>query len=144
MRVNVYAEEMTERVEIISKSIEGNVYTGLRLYLELPVTHKGEQIKGPFMHHPGDDDSSAITFWGKQDLRVVLRKMLAELDEHYENHSDGLAALGKERTYNGDIVAWIRRRAENGPVMVSAKLGSEIADYIELLERKAGVDTYRR
>lgn len=36
------------------------------------------------MHRPGDDDSSAVTFWGKRDLREVLRKALAELDKHYE------------------------------------------------------------
>lgn len=87
MRVNVYAEEMTDRVEIISKEIDGHRFTGLRLYLELPATEivNGEtrQVHGPFMHRPGDDDSSAVTFWGKRDLRVVLRKMLAELDAHY-------------------------------------------------------------
>jgi hypothetical protein len=104
MRVNVYAEEMTERVEIISKEIDGHKFTGLRLYLHLPtsyymspegnvhpITGAGEdhgrfnQLQGPFIHRPGDDDSSAVTFWGKRDLRVVLRKMLAMLDEHYEN-----------------------------------------------------------
>lgn len=90
MRVNIYAEEMTERVAIISKEIEGQTFTGLRLYLELPVTlydaeGNPRQASGPFMHHPGDDDSAAITFWGKRDLRVVLRKMLAELDAHYAN-----------------------------------------------------------
>lgn len=90
MRVNIYAEEMTERVQIITKTIEGQEFTGLRLYLELPVTVPGlpgsdpDQLKGPFMHGPGDDDSAAVTFWGKKDLRVVLRKMLAELDKHYE------------------------------------------------------------
>lgn len=84
MRVNVYAEEMTERVEIISKEIDGHTFTGLRLYLELPATGPdGTQHQGPFMHRPGDDDSAAITFWGKRDLRLVLRKMLAELDAHY-------------------------------------------------------------
>lgn len=106
MRVNVYAEEMTERIEIISKTIEGQEFTGLRLYLELPTSlPKGvwlygptpqvnegyfeppndetRNVKGPFMHRPGDDDSAAITFWGKRDLREVLRKMLAKLDEHY-------------------------------------------------------------
>jgi len=83
MRVNVYAEEMTDRVEIISKEIYGQTFTGLRLYLELPATVNGEQHQGPFMHRPGDDDSSAVTFWGKKDLRGVLRKMLAMLDEHY-------------------------------------------------------------
>jgi len=90
MRVNVYAEEMTDRVEIISKEIEGQKFTGLRLYLELPVTlpeemqSAGRHVRGPFLHTPGDDDSAAVTFWGKRDLRVVLRKMLALLDAHYE------------------------------------------------------------
>ncbi len=84
MRVNVYAEEMTDRVELFSKEIEGHVFTGLRLYLHLPVTlPTGVQAQGPFMHRPGDDDSAAVTFWGKRDLRPVLRKMLAMLDAHY-------------------------------------------------------------
>lgn len=86
MRVNIYAEEMTERIEIIGKEIDGHTFTGLRLYLELPVTlPSGENFAGPFMHRPGDDDSAAITFWGKRDMRVVLRKMLAALDEHYKD-----------------------------------------------------------
>lgn len=107
MRVNIYAEEMTDRVEIIEKEIDGNKFTALRFYLELPVTVGGPpanphhrsvegprifgstcgepaQVAGSFIHRPGDDDSSAVTFWGKQDLRVVLRKALALLDEHYE------------------------------------------------------------
>ena len=36
------------------------------------------------MHREGDDDSSAVTFWGKRDFRDVLRKALAMLDAHYE------------------------------------------------------------
>ena len=83
MRVNVYAEEMTDRIEIISKEIEGYQFTGLRIYPELPATVGGKQYQGPFMHRPGDDDSSAVTFWGKRDLREVLRKALAHLDAHY-------------------------------------------------------------
>lgn len=100
MRVNVYAEEMTDRVEIISKTIDGQEFTGLRLYLELPASYvardaggrqpatvgdtvQAVQYKAPFIHRPGDDDSAAVTFWGKRDLREVLRKMLAELDAHY-------------------------------------------------------------
>lgn len=101
MRVNIYAEEMTERIEIISKEIEGEgKFTGLRFYLELPVTvnkiitrtglqgnvtkeEKTEQVQGPFKHHPNDDDSAAVTFWGKQDLRKVLTIALAKLDEYY-------------------------------------------------------------
>ena len=83
MRVNIYAEEMTERVEIISKETDGHTFTGLRLYLYLPVTVGGEQQQGPFMHRDGDDDSAAITFWGKRDLRKVLAVMKSKLDEHY-------------------------------------------------------------
>lgn len=107
MRVNVYAEEMTDRIEIIAKEIEGQSFTGLRLYLYLPVSGAivgshprpgdteqvesdnapmgvgAQQVRGPFVHRPGDDDSAAVTFWGKRDLRLVLRKMLAALDAHY-------------------------------------------------------------
>lgn len=83
MRVNVYAEEMTDRIEIITKVIDGHAFTGLRLYLELPATVGGREYRGPFLHHPGDDDSSAVTFWGKSDLRLTIRKALALLDEYY-------------------------------------------------------------
>lgn len=123
MRVNVYAEEMTERIEIISKEIEGQQFTGLRLYLELPVTvgggrdgtARGEhrsvdgsekvfppingepaQVAGPFIHRPGDDDSAAITFWGKQDLRKVLKKMLKQLDTHYAKRAKAKAKKSKK------------------------------------------------
>jgi hypothetical protein len=97
MRVNVYAEEMTDRIEIIGKEIDGHTLTGLRFYLELPVTlpenwvsptapdgvQPSRHVRGPFLRRPGDDDSSAVTFWGKRDLREVLKKALAALDEHY-------------------------------------------------------------
>lgn len=105
MRVNVYAEEMTNRIEIISKEIEGQRFTGLRFYLELPAsfvpnplppdggdnerpatvgdTVQARHYQAPFIHRPGDDDSAAVTFWGKRDLRQVLRQALQQLDEHY-------------------------------------------------------------
>lgn len=85
MRVNIYAEEMPDepRLEIIEKEIDGHKFTALRIYLELPATVDGKQYQGPFMHRPGDDDSSAVTFWGKRDLRVTLRRALDLLDQHY-------------------------------------------------------------
>ena len=110
MRVNVYSEEMTDRIEIIAKEVEGQQFTGLRFYLELPVTVGGgakgtprgshrsvegsrevfppitgeaAQVAGPFMHGPDDDDSAAVTFWGKRDLRAMLRQALDMLDAHY-------------------------------------------------------------
>ena len=81
MRVNIYAEEMTDRVEIIHKGD----FTGVRFWLELPVTDPHDpnhQIQGKFMHHPGDDDSAAVTFWGKAKLKVALRKALGLLENH--------------------------------------------------------------
>jgi len=90
MRVNVYAEEMTDRIELTTKEIDGQIFTGLRFYLYLPVTLKehprgggGREVRGPFIHRPGDDDSAAITFWGKEDLRTILRKAIELLDHHY-------------------------------------------------------------
>lgn len=98
MRVNVYAEEMTDRLEIIEKTTADGTFTGLRFYLELPCTLRLQpagrgstvpgdtatwNVRGPFIHRPGDDDSAAVTFWGKRDLRALLQKALATLDAHY-------------------------------------------------------------
>lgn len=104
MRVNVYAEEMTDRIEIIEKEIDGHKFTALRFYLELPATHPvtGENVQGPFIHRPGDDDSAAVTFWGKKDLRAVLRKALAMLDEHYA-----------KRPSFPETIDWIKERLPN-------------------------------
>lgn len=104
MRVNVYAEELTDRIEIITKKIGDQEFTALRFYLALPasvhrnldgslhpatVTDKDQalNVKAPFIHHPGDDDSAAVTFWGKRDLRVLLREALAQLDAHYASRN---------------------------------------------------------
>jgi len=78
MRVNVYAEEMTNKVEIVRKGD----FTGVRFYLELPATVNGNQYQGPFIHRAGDDDSSAITFWGKRKLRDMLNSALTLLNEN--------------------------------------------------------------
>lgn len=81
MRVNVYAEEITHRVEIISKEVEGQTFTGVRFYLELPASFiEGESRVEDIYEHL---DSAAITFWGKTDLRVLLTKALHLLDRHY-------------------------------------------------------------
>jgi hypothetical protein len=84
MRVNVYAEEMTARVELVNKvNADGQVFTGVRFYLELPVTVDGKNLSGPFIHRPGDDDSSAVTFWGKKNLRRALVEAVNLIDNHY-------------------------------------------------------------
>lgn len=118
MRINVYAEEMTDRVEIVSKKIDGQEFTGLRIYLELPVTiggngnHRSDegpmvyepvngqaaQVSGPFLRRPGDDDSSAVTFWVKQDqdMRVWITKALWLLDKHYAQEAAMQEFHGKD------------------------------------------------
>jgi hypothetical protein len=81
VRVNVYAEEITGRVEIV-RGEAGR--TGIRFFLELPVTMAdGTQVRGSFAHRPGDDDTSAVTFWDVNDLRPMLRNAIAALDAHY-------------------------------------------------------------
>lgn len=104
MRVNIYAEEMTDRVELFEKEIGGQTFRAVRFYLALPTSYytaptgeprpmqgngKGflpegiQQLQGPFIHHPGDDDSAAVTFWGKRDLRKVLQQAIDLLDARY-------------------------------------------------------------
>ncbi len=92
---------------LIEKKIDGQTFTGIRFFLELPVTmkpyHGGDdkavQVQGPFIHHPGDDDSSAVTFWGKKDLRDLLAKAIDILDAHYGNDVSFLesAATGAKK-----------------------------------------------
>jgi len=59
MRINVYAEELTDEVELVTKKVVDDkfgerTFYGVRVYLASPnVLHDD----------PEDDDRSAITFW---------------------------------------------------------------------------------
>ena len=111
MRVNVYAEEMTDRVELIRKTIDGNEFTAVRFYLELPCTigKNGDTVRGPFIHRPGDDDSSAVTFWGKKDLRKMLQHAIDLLDEHYARAGKsmtGCQLIAEERLRQVTTEGW--------------------------------------
>lgn len=61
MRINVYAEELTDEVELVTKHVDDaefgpRTFYGLRFYLKSP----------PELHHSEDDDDrSAITLWVK-------------------------------------------------------------------------------
>jgi hypothetical protein len=59
MRVNVYAEEITERCKLVEAHVKetGATFYGIRFYLK---THA--DMLPP--RHP-DDDSSGVTFWVK-------------------------------------------------------------------------------
>jgi hypothetical protein len=47
VRVNIYAEEMTDQVEITSKIVDGHTFTGVRFYLHLPVTLIANKDQAP-------------------------------------------------------------------------------------------------
>jgi hypothetical protein len=55
VRINVYAEELTDEVEVVKKTIEdGREFLAVRLYLR----------SAKELHNtPNDDDRTAITFW---------------------------------------------------------------------------------
>lgn len=74
MRINVYSQELTKEVSLISKPADtGIVYHGVRMMLASP----------EILHHTADDDDrSAITFWipnaksfTPSDLAKVFRDM---------------------------------------------------------------------
>jgi hypothetical protein len=79
VRMNVYSQELTKEVALVSKTADtGITYYGARMMLASP----------EILHHTTeDDDRSAITFWlpnaksfTKNDLADVFRHM-AELIE---------------------------------------------------------------
>lgn len=94
MRVNVYAEEITDKVELITKEVEGKEFTAVRFYLELPVTlpeytdwsipGMGKNVRGPFIHRPGDNDSAAVTFWGKVAAYHQFKQAIKLIEDHFE------------------------------------------------------------
>jgi hypothetical protein len=74
MRINVYSQELTKVIELVSKTADtGITYFGVRMYLASP----------DILHHTEDDnDQSAITFWlpnnktfSKDDLAEVFSAM---------------------------------------------------------------------
>ena len=80
MRINIYSQELTKEVTVVSKKAAdtGITYHGVRLYLHSP----------DLLHHTKeDDDRSAITFWVPHaesfipaDLAQVFREMASEVE----------------------------------------------------------------
>lgn len=73
MRINIYEEELTDEVDIVSTTASntGITYYGTRFYLK----------SAPELHHtPEDDDRSAVTFWfGDRELCDTFAKRCARL-----------------------------------------------------------------
>jgi hypothetical protein len=68
MRVNVYAEELTEDVEIVTKRSGDKLFYGLRFHSAMH-----QHLMPPLNR---DDDTSGVTFWSDDmdRLRALLRR----------------------------------------------------------------------
>jgi hypothetical protein len=95
MRINVYDEEQTGRIEVVENTVRGEQFVGLRFFLELPVTTPHGNIQGPFAPNPVSEETAAVTFWNRKDLRPMLRHALALLDQ-YHGEVEPLAKLRDE------------------------------------------------
>ena len=86
MRINIYAEEITDETEIVIKTVNQEQFYGIRLFLASPKElHYGTS----------DDDRSAITLWvpwtkekGHQPAKVLraLEEMLESLTSFAKLH----------------------------------------------------------
>lgn len=89
MRINVYAEELTDEVELVSTTINDDEF-GVRTFYGVRMFLKSH----PDLHHSAeDDDRTAITFWTKQEdaelLFKLLRHMTYKTDDIITTVSDG-------------------------------------------------------
>ncbi len=80
MRINVYSEELTDRVELKPKRAEntGAMFYGLHFFLRSP-----EEL-----HHSGkDDDTSAVILWcdNPEKLLSLLSKAAQEVQRFIES-----------------------------------------------------------
>jgi hypothetical protein len=69
--MNIYSQELTRDIELVTKEAEGITYYGVRVYLKSPEA----------LHHtPEDDDRSAVTFWCSDDFpREALEALFARM-----------------------------------------------------------------
>lgn len=79
MRINVYSQELTDEVLMISKESNTTVtYHAAQLIL-----HSSEKLH----HPPQDDDRSAVTFWlpKSQDRREEMAKAFEKMAAIFRN-----------------------------------------------------------
>jgi hypothetical protein len=83
MRVNVYNEEITNRIELVEKTVEdtGEKFYGVRFYLASPSElHRKNQ---------GDDDAPSVTFWSDKPDRNGVRNILSKALEVISSQQSG-------------------------------------------------------
>lgn len=83
MRINVYSQELTDEVIMISK--ESN--TGIVYYAAQLVLHSSDKLH----HPPKDDDRSAVTFWlpKSKDRREEMAQAFEEIARVFRNAPAG-------------------------------------------------------
>lgn len=88
MRVNVYGEELTSRVELVTKVVEDpdgqkHEFYGVRFWLKFPTQPWWVHRKTDGVD---DDDSTAVTFWAtsKLELAGIFVKALDALDQRVD------------------------------------------------------------
>jgi hypothetical protein len=86
MRINVYSQELTKELQIVTKTAAdtGKPYRGVRMFLASP----------DILHHTADDDDrSAITFWiphaesfTAEDLATMFEEMAVLVRQAEHRH----------------------------------------------------------
>lgn len=77
MRVNVYGEELTSRIEVVTKEADGYTFYGLRFWIKFPNSDWWVHRK---VDGENDDDSSAVTFWA-DDRHTLLDILQQGMDQ---------------------------------------------------------------
>lgn len=75
MKINIYNEELTDRVKFVAKTATtGTRFCGISFYMASPKELHSDS---------NDDDSSAVTFWSDspQKLHALLSRALKEIEK---------------------------------------------------------------
>jgi hypothetical protein len=77
MRINVYSQELTDEVIVITKKD----FKGIQLVL-----HSSEHLH----HTPDDDDRSAVTFWLPKSpkRREIMAKAFEKIASHFRGENE--------------------------------------------------------
>lgn len=75
MRINVYGEELTDRLELVTKTVQEHdtdkpfTFYGVRFWLKFP--NQPWWVHRKMESGEDDDDSSAVTFWTDNPERLA-------------------------------------------------------------------------
>lgn len=86
LKVNIYTYDgVADHVSLITRTTPEGTFTGICLYVEHPVTIEQEIAQAnPFRSNRGENELTAITLWGNEQLKKALAKALSLLDPKRE------------------------------------------------------------